>query len=207
MSSHHIVRDQQEPALLIHELSDLPTAILHQLLEWSPTVVLCESSLELYTELGHKIDLALVDLDREGYWREQLAHQFPFKLLTTNEADALPSGLMYLSKEKHQSVNLVTNEGNVLSQLKSLSHWTHQININWITKEGRYMLCKSSFQKWLPTNTELVICPLANNQVFKISGTYEQSRSISEPYAFTSDKDGKVQIKTSDSEFLIKEPW
>ena len=207
MSSHHIVRDQQEPALLIHEFQDLPTAILHQLLEWSPTVVVCESALDLYTDLGHKIDLALVDPGQEEHWRAQLAHQFPFKLLAIRTEDALASGLMFLYKEKHQTVNLVTNENNLINQLNALSYWADQIDINWITPEGKYILCKSVFQKWLPANTRLKIHPLSESQQFQVSGAYEMEQSISQDYTFTSAKDGQIIIDSKDDKFLIKELW
>ncbi|RZK41505.1 MAG: thiamine pyrophosphokinase, partial [Pedobacter sp.] len=39
MSSHHIVREKQEPALYIHQLGNFDEEKLGQLLEWSPTVL------------------------------------------------------------------------------------------------------------------------------------------------------------------------
>ena len=39
MSSHHIVRDNQEPALIIANGADCSDALLQQLMEWSPYVL------------------------------------------------------------------------------------------------------------------------------------------------------------------------
>lgn len=42
MSSHHIVREKQEPALLIMDLNGFNDEHLGQLLEWNPTVLVNE---------------------------------------------------------------------------------------------------------------------------------------------------------------------
>ena len=42
MSSHHIVREKQEPALLVLGLNNFSTELLGQLLEWNPTVITTE---------------------------------------------------------------------------------------------------------------------------------------------------------------------
>ena len=39
MSSHHIVRDDQEPALIIANGASCSNELLGQLLEWSPIVI------------------------------------------------------------------------------------------------------------------------------------------------------------------------
>ena len=46
MSSHHIVREKQEPALLVLGLDDFPDELLGQLLEWSPTVIVTADTVE-----------------------------------------------------------------------------------------------------------------------------------------------------------------
>ena len=46
MSSHHIVKEKQEPALYIHQLGDFNEEFLGQLLEWSPTVIVAAGEYE-----------------------------------------------------------------------------------------------------------------------------------------------------------------
>ena len=58
MSSHHIIRDEQEPALLLmqtHHRWDL----INQLLEWSPTLIVFEQAAEEVLSRGVKVDLLL----------------------------------------------------------------------------------------------------------------------------------------------------
>ncbi len=57
MSSHHIVREKQEPALIILSTQNFEEEYLGQLLEWSPTVIVAESIIEQVQSLGIKIDI------------------------------------------------------------------------------------------------------------------------------------------------------
>ena len=56
MSSHHIVREKQEPALLVLGLDNFPDELLGQLLEWSPTVITTSQTAEKLVVNGTKID-------------------------------------------------------------------------------------------------------------------------------------------------------
>jgi thiamine pyrophosphokinase len=62
-SSHHIVRDDQEPALII--ASCLRSELLGQLLEWSPLVIVLDSAMERVMKLDIKVDVLLEDFDRD----------------------------------------------------------------------------------------------------------------------------------------------
>jgi len=63
MSSHHIVREKQEPALLILELGLFEEEHLGQLLEWSPTVLVNDASAEKLHSLGIKFDMLLTQTE------------------------------------------------------------------------------------------------------------------------------------------------
>jgi thiamine pyrophosphokinase len=54
MSSHHIVRDDQEPALIIANGASCNPELLGQLLEWSPLVVVLDSAMVRVMELTSK---------------------------------------------------------------------------------------------------------------------------------------------------------
>ena len=56
MSSHHIVREKQEPALLILSLEGFEYENLGQILEWSPTVIVQQEIYEIADSLAFKID-------------------------------------------------------------------------------------------------------------------------------------------------------
>ncbi|BDD00109.1 hypothetical protein [Persicobacter psychrovividus] len=59
MSSHHIIRDNQEPALLILQLAPTDEAFLDQILEWSPTVITTTDYYERVIMHGIKVDLVV----------------------------------------------------------------------------------------------------------------------------------------------------
>ena len=63
MSSHHIVRDDQEPALIIANGASCSEELIGQLLEWSPLVIVLDSAMDRVLELGIKIDVLLGDFD------------------------------------------------------------------------------------------------------------------------------------------------
>lgn len=63
MSSHHIIRDKQEPALIIANGEECSMDLLEQLLEWSPTVVVLDDAIERVISLGIKVDVWLGDFD------------------------------------------------------------------------------------------------------------------------------------------------
>ncbi len=64
MSSHHIVRDDQEPALIIANGASCNIELLGQLLEWSPLVIVLDSAIERVLALEIKVDILLGDFDR-----------------------------------------------------------------------------------------------------------------------------------------------
>ena len=65
MSSHHIVRDDQEPALIIANGAVCKPELLGQLLEWSPLVVVLDSAMERVMELDVKVDVLLIVTEAE----------------------------------------------------------------------------------------------------------------------------------------------
>ena len=56
MSSHHIVRDEQEPALLIDDASVIHFEFVELLLEWSPRVMVTSNAIDEVLNWGVKID-------------------------------------------------------------------------------------------------------------------------------------------------------
>ena len=65
MSSHHVIRDKQEPALIIANGEACSEELLGQLLEWSPFVVVLDSAIHRVLDLGIK---ATVNSDDPAYF-------------------------------------------------------------------------------------------------------------------------------------------
>ena len=87
MSSHHIVRDDQAPALIIANGASCNPDLLGQLLEWSPLVIVLDSAMERVMKLDIKVDVLLGDFDRNfdpEYYREK---QYPIEIVHTPNQD------------------------------------------------------------------------------------------------------------------------
>src|SRR4051812_7146441 len=103
MSSHHIVRDNQEPALLILTTST-PFEIVQQLLEWSPSVMVDAPELNTVLSWGIKIDVALFPESKKEATLEKVSEQFPVKLLPYQDHEnPLRAALHFLKTGKYPS--------------------------------------------------------------------------------------------------------
>ena len=87
MSSHHIVRDDQEPALIIANGASCSEELMGQLLEWSPLVIVLDSAIERVLELGIKVDVLLGDFDRGFNPEYYLEKQYPLEIVHTPNQD------------------------------------------------------------------------------------------------------------------------
>jgi thiamine pyrophosphokinase len=118
MSSHHIVKDYQEPALAV--VSDVfSREVLSQLLEWSPVVCVTEEALPAILELGVKADIlfytdsALAD--------QLLSAQAPVELIRRDGSD-LKDLLSLLSARGQHALNFIgMNDPESFAEL-ALSH-------------------------------------------------------------------------------------
>ena len=82
MSSHHIVREKQEPALIIANGEACSDELLGQLLEWSPFVVVLDGALDRVLHRQIKIDVLFGDFDQENFNFEDLkTSQFPIEII------------------------------------------------------------------------------------------------------------------------------
>ena len=71
MSSHHIIRDNQEAALLIADGEVCSIALMEELLEWSPFVLVLDGALARVLEWNIRVDVWLGDFDSGEALTEQ----------------------------------------------------------------------------------------------------------------------------------------
>ena len=82
MSSHHIVREKQEPALIIANGEACSEDLLGQLLEWSPFVLVLDGAIDRVLNRGIKIDVLFGDFDHLDIDLEDLkSSQFPIEII------------------------------------------------------------------------------------------------------------------------------
>ena len=105
MSSHHTVREKQEPALLIADGS-IAWNSLFELLEWSPTVVALDGAARRLMEQGVKVDWVIGDFDSENDVDELLKMQpdVRMKKFDDQECNDLEKGIRFLVEDGHSLV-------------------------------------------------------------------------------------------------------
>jgi thiamine pyrophosphokinase len=140
MSSHHIVREKQEPALLVLGLNSFPDELLGQLLEWSPTVIVTEFTAEQVNAFGIKIDWIVSD---EPYQ----ALQSDIKLLSPGADDPAEAALKYLVTHGYPAVNIITDD----LQLKDYLFFIDKIDMVIFNGNQKIYAVSPGFSKWKPT--------------------------------------------------------
>ena len=118
MSSHHIVRDNQEPALILQGVHP-PWALVQELLEWAPTVVVCEDALEEVLTWGIKLDAVVCNSSAKNI-EPRVEHQQPIAVISSSPDKCLQASLQFLASRRHVTVNIVcdTPDWNLIDQYK-----------------------------------------------------------------------------------------
>lgn len=140
MSSHHIVREKQEPALYIDEIGEFDEELLGQLLEWSPTLLVNHSSYDKISSWNIKVDV-LVNSTTEDT-------QEHTKLIKSS-ADALTTALSYLQREQYPAVNIITE----IFDAGRFYGWCDKINVVVFTSTHKYYVVSPGFSVWKPAGT------------------------------------------------------
>jgi thiamine pyrophosphokinase len=139
MSSHHIVREKQEPALLVLNLSNFSFELLGQLLEWSPTLIaIPETALQLH-ENQIKVDWLIAN--------EPITElQSDVKLIPVEDEKYLQTALFQLIDQGYRAVNIITNNFSADTYLPYAS----QIDLVIYQDEEKIYPIRSGFSKWKP---------------------------------------------------------
>lgn len=141
MSSHHIVREKQEPALYIHDFNNFDDEYLGQLLEWSPTLIVAERQYEKAISLGLKVDVVF------GNNGSILAQENTRFVAVAN--DKLQNVVKYLIAAQYPAVNIISKE----NKFDDLACFLTDINIVLFTAKEKSYAVKPGFSVWKPAGT------------------------------------------------------
>ena len=219
MSSHHIVRDDQEPALIIANGEVCSSELLGQLLEWSPIVIVLDSAIERVLELGIKVDVLLGDFDRgfdASYYKEK---QYPLEIVYAPNQDKtdLEKAFDYLIEKGHKAVNVIWATGkradHTITNLTNIVAYRNLLKIVILDDHSKVYLLPETFEKWYTSNTILSLIPIG-----KVSGITTQNlfyslknEDLTIGYRTGSSnhviEDGIVSISHSNGDLLLMECW
>ena len=139
MSSHHIVREKQEPALLVLGLNNFLPELLGQLLEWSPTVIATQQTAPLLHQGGIKIDWIIAAKSYKPMQRD-------VKVMPAGTDTLAEAALKYLVTNGYPAVNIITDD----LQLKDYLFFTDKINLVIFHNNCKIYPVNSGFSKWKP---------------------------------------------------------
>lgn len=153
MSSHHIVREAQEPAVFILEPNACPYHLIQEMLEWSPLILVGEGALEEVLTWGIKIDVFLYQKTDPSDLEKKLQDQLPVTMIFALE-NILKAGLEYLISRQHKSVYLIQSS----TSDTLIDQFTNTLEI--VMYQGHFKIIKVErgfWKKWLVGDTQLKI--------------------------------------------------
>jgi len=186
MSSHHIVRENQEPALLIEDLFLIDEEDLGQLLEWSPTIVIEEETTDLLVARGYKFDIVFTK-NSVNESQENL------KVISYG-IDFLKAAIEYLIAHNYKAVNIITTQLNI----DCYRAYLEEINIVLFSKGVRYYFVTTGFTKWKPAGERIQIEKVDVKEMIANKGLIKISEN-----EYEVEKDGLFVLEFSHTKYIL----
>ncbi|MFZ9755445.1 MAG: thiamine diphosphokinase [Bacteroidia bacterium] len=220
MSSHHVVRDLQEPALILANGSSCSSELLGQLLEWSPFTLVLDGAIDRAAALGIRIDAWLGDFDsgkEESY--HALSALQPVRKIEALDEDKtdLQKGVEWLMSEGHKAVNILWATGkrtdHTVHNLLSLVAYSDRINWSILDDHSRVFALGSRFRKWYPKGTALSLIPVGTAMGVSSQNLVWELEQLDLAYPHRSGSsnrvktDGFVEISKQSGHLLLMECW
>ena len=187
MSSHHIVREKQEPALLLLGLDNFSEELLGQLLEWSPTVITTPLVAEQMNSYEMKVDIIIAD-------EIDAMLQSDVKQILQSGASPTDAALNYLIQNDYKAVNIVADE----VKLDDLTPFASKINIVMYSGTQKVYAVTPGFNKWKPAGENIRILSVYLN--LQTSGLADKGNGN-----FVTTTDGFISLSFDGSFLFISE--
>jgi thiamine pyrophosphokinase len=166
MSSHHVIRDEQEPALIIANGEACSFELMGELLEWSPLVVVLDSAIHRVLDLNIKVDVLLGDFDRDFDAENIRKEQYPIEIVYTPDQDKtdLEKAFEYLIGRGFPAVNVVWATGrradHTITNITNIVRFREQLKIVIIDDYSKIFLLPKIYEKWYPKGTPISLIPV-----------------------------------------------
>lgn len=130
--------------MIIADASAVPFAVVQELLEWSPTVIVLEQALHDVTQWGIKLDVVISQQKNVVRHTAQLRDQSPVKILSYAEGeDPVQTAFYFLMTAKYKAVNVLGED------YRKLSPFTDQLDVVAFYDGKRWLYTRhGKFEKW-----------------------------------------------------------
>lgn len=219
MSSHHFVRDGQEPALIIANGEACSMELLGQLLEWNPYVLVLDGALPRVLDLQIRFDAVLGDFDSLPADMLQGAGMEGVEVIhmPDQELTDLQKGIELLMGKGQTAANIAWATGrradHHFNNLATLPRYAGKMDLMVVDDYSRVYNLPRQFKKWYPAGTKLSLLPITraegvqtSNLAFNLEGEalHFPMRSGSSNHVLA---DGFVEISYRDGHLLMMECW
>jgi len=167
MSSHHIVRDNQEPALIIANGADCGVDLLQQLMEWSPYVLALDGAVHRLLERNIRFDAWLGDFDSgAGVDEMALSKMGDIQRIWAEDQDKtdLEKGIEFLISKGHVAANIIWGTGrradHTINNMATLWRYHDQVTLSLLDDHSRVYPLNRQFKKWYPAGTAISLIPV-----------------------------------------------
>jgi len=181
MSSHHFVKEGQEPALIIANGESCSIDLLQELAAWCPTVMVLDGALDRVLKLGLAFDLVLGDFDK-GI-PEASSIPFPVEIIHTPDQNKndLQKGIEELLKRGAKAINILWATGkrldHTLGNINVIAKFSSIVDIQLIDDYSRVYRIKNKFKKYFPKDRNVSLIPwnkveniFSSNLLYPLSG-------------------------------------
>ncbi len=221
MSSHHFVRELQEPTLLVANGDACSQELLTALLEWCPYILALDGAFDRLRTLNITVDAVLGDFDSVHSFLPTQGAPTPAagkpELLfrpDPNKTD-LQKGLDFLIERGHPSAHIIWASGgrsdHFLTHFSILAEYGRRITLNMIDDHCRTFLLPLVFRKWFAAGTQLSLMPMGlaegivtHNLVYPLHG---ESLEIGGRIGCSNEvaSDGWVEVRYNSGALLMME--
>ena len=179
MSSHHFVRDKQEPALVIANGDECSNELLNQLLEWNPFVLVLDGALDRVLLKGIKVDAVIGDFDSLNVNRLSVDEEQQIEWVFSEEQDStdLEKGLQYLIDNGHKAANVVWGTGKRLdhshNNLITVAKYRKELALCMLDDYSKAFCLPElpdKFSKFYPAFSNVSLLPITDISTISTSG-------------------------------------
>lgn len=219
MSSHHIVREKQEPALIIANGEACSPELLGQLLEWSPFIVVLDHAIYRVLDLGIKVDAWLGDFDVAHDFEAIRERQHPLEIVNTpdQEKTDLNKAIEFLIERGFPAANIVWATGrradHAITNITDLVRYKDKIKLVLLDDYSRIFPLTGTFEKWYAADTPVSLIPVGTVDGIETSGLKYNLNNETLTMGHrtgssnVTEADGMVRVSAQKGDLLIMECW